>query len=372
MNIIFLTSIIVILHNEMILTQIISLKLNEFQLDTDYPTLFITNNELLSSGIFLNTYKNTSTYALRENQELILKPSQIKENITTDDDNYIIYETYLQLNQYVTTNLTIFIRDYGGCDLSLSYHTTKEYSLIHNLYRNKQISNLKFAFENIGNKNKEYFHIGGIPNNSHLNMKYSGKIKINETLSSWGFYLTSFTYHNNTYNVNLPCIIQSEVNKMFISEYLFYLLKDNVFKNFFSFEHCHSESIMVRYMAKNEWIKCFFSEEQEKETITFRFGNNLYIDITFKDMFEKEYHKSKFTNRNGLFGRDYIIVGNDFLSLFNYSVFDYEQKQIEFYSDITVIVDKYTIITKCLYNIIIILNILCIIINIIAIIIQKI
>ena len=91
MNIIFLTSIIVILHNEMTLTQIISLKLNEFQLDTNYPTLFITNNELLSSGIFLNTYKNTSTYALRENQELILKPSQIKENIMTDDDNYIIY-----------------------------------------------------------------------------------------------------------------------------------------------------------------------------------------------------------------------------------------------------------------------------------------
>ena len=28
----------------------------------------------------------------------------------------------------------------------------------------------------------------------------NGKIKINETLSSWGFYLTSFTYHNNTYN----------------------------------------------------------------------------------------------------------------------------------------------------------------------------
>ena len=124
-------------------------------------------------------------------------------------------------------------------------------------------------------------------------------------------------------------------------------------------------------MAKYEWIKCFFSEEQEKETITFKFGNHLYIDMTFKDMFEKEYHKSKFMNRNGLFGRDYIMVGNEFLSLFNYSVFDYEQKQIEFYSDTTVIVDKHTIITKCLCNIIIILNILCIIINIIAIILQK-
>ena len=188
MNIIFLTSIIVILHNEMTLTQIISLKLNEFQLDTNYPTLFITNNELLSSGIFLNTYKNTSTYALRENQELILKPSQIKENITTDDDNYIIYETYLQLNQYVTTNFTIVIRDYGSCDLSLSYHTTKEYSLIYNLYRNKQISTLQFAFENIGNKNTDIYYRRDVIEKSNQTFPLDGEYIVKITGISSSYY----------------------------------------------------------------------------------------------------------------------------------------------------------------------------------------
>ena len=202
--------------NHLIYSQIISLKLNTFNKNPYHPALFFHNNELLSSGITISTYYNESTYVIRDGEEKILIPSQITDNYTIDNHRYLLYETNLQLSHQLTIPIILMLKEYGNNVLSFSYHAKEEYKLIYSLYKNKHLKHLSFSFENMGIPNNAYFHMGGIPNNYQL-YPYKGKIKIKEKLPTWGFYLTSIKYHNITFSLNIPCIIQSEVNKVFIS-----------------------------------------------------------------------------------------------------------------------------------------------------------
>ena len=74
-------------------------------------------------------------------------------------------------------------------------------------------------------------------------------------------------------------------------------------------------------------IKCRNNE------IAFIFDNikmNLHINDLFdgsSSLFLSNSHRIKIHNFTGL------LLGADFLSLFNYTLFDFDNKQIEFYSD---------------------------------------
>ena len=86
--------------------------------------------------------------------------------------------------------------------------------------------------------------------------------------------------------------------------------------NFPLSKNCRVNDELVGYNYKINWIECNFNKEQEKEAIKFQFGNNLYINITLKDMFTFG-HQSKFDSIDGRDNSDYIVLGNHFLSLFN-------------------------------------------------------
>ena len=62
-----------------------------------------------------------------------------------------------------------------------------------------------------------------------------------------------------------------------------------------------------------------------------------------------------------------IIIGAQFLELFNYTIFDYDKKQIEFYSDRIVIIEPYSGLLK---RMILLIEIICVA-NIIIIIYQQ-
>ena len=61
-------------------------------------------------------------------------------------------------------------------------------------------------------------YIGGVPNNEHIKMIYKGKLKVNETLPTWGFMLRDVIFKNEVYSLNIPTIISSNLLNMFISD----------------------------------------------------------------------------------------------------------------------------------------------------------
>ena len=230
----------------------------------------------------IDTFRNRTTIILRENKEILLKPSHIIQNETINEEHLIMYETSFQLTNEISTNMIIYIVSQGINEFSFSLHTIKESSLIHTLYRNKLINYLIFSLANLGVN--DFLHIG-VPNEYKRDMKYKGKITIRDSFPTRGFYLSSLTYQNNTYIINKPCIIRTDVDYLFVYPELYKILKEKIFMNFPLSENCRVNDVLVGYNYRIKWIECNFNEEQEKEAITFQFGNNLYINITLKDMF---------------------------------------------------------------------------------------
>lgn len=74
--------------------------------------------------------------------------------------------------------------------------------------------------------------------------------------------------------------------------------------------------------------------------VQFDFPTGPFFDKLYDNMLSNRVSGRKVHNFNG------IILGPQVISLFNYSVFDYENKQIEFYSD------RYKIFSLYKHNII--------------------
>ena len=90
----------------------------------------------------IDTFRNRTTIILRENKEILLKPSHIIQNETINEEHLIMYETSFQLTNEISTIMIIYIVSQGINEFSFSLHTIKESSLIHTLYRNKLINYL--------------------------------------------------------------------------------------------------------------------------------------------------------------------------------------------------------------------------------------
>ena len=154
---------------------------------------------------------------------------------------------------------------------------------------------------------------------------------MNELLPTWGFTLKQIIYQNITYNLNLPSIIDS-------SRELF-------------FENNEVYNIMT------------VCNSQSKEQIEFIMDNLIF---KLKLNLLPSIHKS-FNSEDGRYGKNFtgVVFGAYFLKLFQYVLFDYDNKQIEFYSNEIIIINStflmiklllISIITLCLFSIIIILK----------------
>ena len=142
--------------------------------------------------------------------------------------------------------------------------------------------------------------------------------------------IDSITINNTEYQVRLPAIISSSADSLITSEYLYELFENKILKEFieqgvcqkkrndqYRFIKCRQKiDLGERYSIKNNQINM--------ELPSNRFISvNRYFDII--DNIDQEIY-----NIHNLIG---IVLGPQFLSQFNYTVFDYEKKQIEFYSD---------------------------------------
>ena len=325
-------------------TQIIKIPLKTYLNELPQPKVYFPN-ENCSEYLPLNTFTQYSLFFssfIKFNTVII---PNIKENITLSlEEHYsaIHYITNITINNTIVTNLSVYLSTDSVYDLdggiSLSYHPKDEsFSIVHNLYNNHQISKRQFAFENPNIRGNAFFYIGGIEEKKHLLMRYKGKIKINETLPTWGFTMNSITYNDIHYTINESCVIHTGINQLIRSKKIFDII-----------------NIIIKECDEN-------SNLNTEKNIDFII-NNIIISLPIKLVVKKikNYYitseiKYNIARRNNI----KCVLGGSFLNLFNYSLFDYDNKQIEFYSDSIII--KYLKNEKCEHFIFLIISIICII-----------
>ena len=283
---------------------------------------------------FLNTYLPVT---------ILSQFSQINENnmienntIVKLDLNYtcVLYKSSVKIggqsindyNLYLTYS-AVWFREYG---IALGYHIKNDsFSIVHTLYKRKLIEHLVFVFMNNAQTKNGKLFIGGIPNNLHLNLPYKGIIPIDESLPTWGFTLNSIAYDNKKHMLNLPCIISSVMKQSFISDELFLILSENIFNK--------EKECDKRYIDEGgavDVFRCKHNLPFMNQSIDFIF-DKVKITIKIGRLFDKKNISTFSTNnpKKKFHNFDGVILSSAFIDLFNFTVFDYENKRIELYSD---------------------------------------
>lgn len=307
-------------------SDIVTIPINEYYYGIFNPSLTFPQ-ENINYSILLNTFNSYSVFWL----DFTL----IKSHILKDQEKLqlnsmkvcYLYQTDIQFQSVVLKDFFFYVGREALCrndvGISLGYHIKDEtFSIVHSLYNKNIINKLQFAFENPGTKNKAFFHIGGLPLNKQRDFPYKGIIRINETLPSWGFTLDSIKYNDKEYKMNIPCLVHSAMENMFVSEKLFRFLSHTIFNDTTKYQQT-STNIIKQFKAPIKGEIEFKFEEMKLK---------LNLDVLFNQSESQFVIENKaFHNFSGIF------LGSKFLYLFNYSLFDFENKQIEFYSDTIII-----------------------------------
>lgn len=243
----------------------------------------------------------------------------------------------------------------------MGYHIIEEsYSIVYNLYKTKAIDEYRFAFDQI----KEKLYLGGIPNNTHLTLPYKGILKINEALPTWGFHLNSIIFNKSEYIINQPCIIHSALTNVFISDDILSVIK-TILADTISNGCSMSSSIYEGKEFKQDIMICNPNLDVLKNDIEFIFNNvKLKLKLSYLFMDSNNLLNQPFSSNgrpNKLHNFTGVILGYPFLRLFNYTVFDYQNKQFELYSDTYSIIDSRTSIN--IYLILYSINVTLLIFN---------
>ena len=306
-------------------------------------------NESKEDKVFPNTRLSFSTFKY-EDEEYINKNIITNQTICLDK-NYesVLYRTDISLMSDIKiTNLSMYIIPEGANmyyidkGLALGYHIAEEFSIVHQLYKSKQIEHLQFAFHNIRDTARNsHFFIGGVPNEEHLTLPYKGVVKVDESLPSWGFNVDKVIFNNTEYDLNVKAVISSASQYMIISDDLFDLLKTKVLKEYYDRDVCYTKTDEDEYNQRGieciEKIDIGDTYSFIMNGIKFDFKSDMLFNQLDYNLHSNGKGESKINNFTG------IILGPFFLSQFNYTIFDYENKQIEFYSDSITIESLYKV-----------------------------
>ena len=290
---------------------------------------------------YLNTYYNISRmpysfYGEESiNQEKVID-SQVKipEYYMCvhykDDVNVNTYDISVTLHFYLTKFYARF-QTYLGLGLAFKFNN-EQYSYVHQLYNEKLINYRAFAF--IPDKDIEKGKIVyGKENND--NYPYSGYCNVEDSHFTWGCNLTRIIYDNKEYSINLYAMFVSISPVFFESKIIVNFMKDILLKDKFEDSTC----VLLSNSFLNNRIQCkaMFMEDINKN-ITFVFGDlkisfniNLLFNRMTDNLYSIFYYKDEPTHK--IDTDNNIIIGFPFITLFNTTIFDYEQKRIIFYSD---------------------------------------
>ena len=267
-------------------------------------------------------------------------PSEVERTevlLTTLEPAFVIQNDILYKKTNLVSNFTFMIIDTksfyhkdSGIGLTFKFEN-KSYSLIHQLYKEQKINKMQFAFES-NNNNNGTLHIGGIPNNNHLKSTFKGYCNVNNNYSTWGCVLKSLGYEGTTFDVGQYSIFNSAIYYPFSSKKFYDFMKNIVLKELVEDEICIENTSNLQ----KAFFKCKINQGQQLKfgNISFHFEKTI-IEYPIINLFERknDYLLSIFYMGNET-DIDESIFGFPFIQTLNYTLFDYDNEQIWFYSDL--------------------------------------
>ena len=301
------------------------------------PALFTNFTNDNNTGLLLLNTFNPYTILDKDsykvlNTSFILNETTISLKTTFDAFEY---HNNIEINETKVNNYIFYIAKvslwYPDQGIGLGYRYDNEsYSLVHLLYNAKKIVLKQFAFTFTNNSESGSVFFGGVPKNVHIGLPYQGYCKVNDNYNKWGCNITNLKYNNKDIEYTGNPIFHSLFYGVFYSEKLFDILIDNIFTRAINQTEC-----TLDFTA--EGSKTLYCKEIKEFNDTFEidFGN-LTMKFPISHLFEKRnesYRSIFFSNPYDFYNKYDLIVGVHFLNSFNYTVFNYDKGQVEFYSD---------------------------------------
>ena len=249
------------------------------------------------------------------------------------------YKTDIRIQNDTISNYTLYISESSPHSLrhvgiGVGYKFNDEsYSLVHLLFKNNITEKRQFAF---GFENDCYYgktYIGGIPDEEKDKYKIRGYCNVDDNHHTWGFTLHEIRFQDKIYTLEKYTYINNDIEYMIISQEIFDILRE-VLKEEISKAFCTiEETNLVR------WIKCKYLNEVFNGIIQMNI-DNMIVTIALKKMFRRYnminvWESQCVVIKEG--NEKDIILGANFLQLFNYTLFDYDNKKVSFYSEQNII-----------------------------------
>lgn len=271
------------------------------------------------------------------------------KKIKISDDEYQVFPCQSEIsyanktilpsyNFFVLKNIayTIEKREYG-CGLSFKFQDEK-FSLVHQLYNNHLVDQKMFAFQPIMNQKKGYLHFGGLPSPTDA-YKYHGGCSVG-TNSSWGCHLKNIKVGNKNYPFNINTVFQSSIDNMIESIKFFKLFTHEIFKKEVQEKIC----VEHKDIDGKFFLNCAPHAFDGKRNITFEFES---MKISFPILVLFYFNQGNYFSKFSYDYKNYTLFdfGFSFFNKFDLSVFDYDDKSINFYSENILItpIKNYTI-----------------------------
>ena len=244
------------------------------------------------------------------------------------------------------------IRSFDSFPLGFSVHN-KSFSIIDYLYQKKYIERLAFGLQYNNDTQSGAIHFGGIPDEAIT--PYQQRCKVIEGYSSWGCNLTQVIFDNKVFqNVNYS-FFQSNQEFLYAPKEFMNYINSTVFTPYIKNETCYIASInedIASFNCECESIKSFPSFHFIFGEIAFTLNSSQLFDFNTNEcVFIVQLNE--INNTEWIFGVKFL---NNYISLY-----DYENKDITFYSKIPFIQPKelfssrYSLLIKILSIILIVI-----------------
>lgn len=294
----------------------------DMSLDYLWVTPYIYNNEISSTRIMKTEYelqfRNKEIQCQMIRDQLIL-PNDNNNNIITKDFTF-----------FLIPHEEVYETDSIG--LGLKYDDKMGTNLVHVLKREKIIDKMTFAF--VGeSRNYGHLYFGGIPKSviQEKKLYHIAKAKVDESFNTWGFNLSHiiFTYKNQSniiYINNEYSYINSKKAQVYAPMTFISYFNQTIMKDYFEDGSCTYIPFESKYL-----FTCKATVAENFPNIAF-IVDNIKIEISGKDLFDQSLNQFYFIFRINEININQWMFGSDFLSEY-ITQFDYENKEITFYSD---------------------------------------
>ena len=268
--------------------------------------------------------------------DIVKNVTDIKETFTFGDDNITIENFPLR-----------YIEDYRDISTErLSFGLSYEdlhFSLVHVLFEKKLIDRKQFGFSAQDPQSGKGLIFFGSPLSNMTNRKTKATIPVNRNEEGWSSQISSLemAYQNGssiTYtSKSTKVIFDIDENTIYVPVSFMKYLKETIFKDLIAERYCTFNS---RFDNKDDEfnIECLCSAMSYLPTFTFVF-NSVGLSLHPSQLFEEAFGRCYFLFESSKQYKDVWVLQSPFVNQFT-TLFDYDAKEISFYSATNVEVYK--------------------------------